>query len=118
MLADPLLDHGRDGLHGALDIDAPVGIARHLEGLSKFAAKASPAEANHPHAVNRTIEMVREACQQWIGLAPPPEEDHVDTFSVMLVDEHADMAARFKRAGDLEWRRDWVGGKRRSNQVR
>ena len=48
--------------------------------------------------------MVREACQQWIGLAPPPEEDYVDTFSVMLIDEHADMAARFKRAGDLEGR--------------
>jgi len=78
MPAHPRLDHAGDGLHGALNVEAPVGIARHLECLSEFAAKAPPAEAKHPHAVNRTFAMLREACQHGIGLAPPPEKDHVD----------------------------------------
>src|SRR5215472_2497939 len=85
VFAHPLLDHRGDGLHGALNVEAPVGMAQHREGVGDFAAKAAPAQTDHPHAVNRTVVMMSKACQQRVGLAPPAEKNHVDPFPIVLV---------------------------------
>ena len=113
MLANPALDHRGDGLHRALNIDAAFIIARQLERFSHFAPKSvSVRLANQADAPDRAFHMTREVRDQRIGLAGPPEEGHIDTAPVMLVDEHPDVLALLKPAGQTHRRRVTSGDQR------
>src|SRR5258708_22187054 len=99
MFAHPSFDHGRDRLHCALEVDLPVSVARWLDGFGEINAKAMVVgQADDAGAMNRALDMAREAGDERIGFAAAAEEGHVDAIDVMMVDEHGDVAAGFDHA--------------------
>src|SRR5262249_38981493 len=95
----PSFDHRRDRLHRAFDVDFAGGVARGLDGFGEINAKAMVVgQADDAGAMNRALDMAREAGDERIGLAAGAEEGHVYAVDVMLVDEHGDVAAGFEHA--------------------
>src|SRR5262245_10918846 len=110
VLAHPAFDHRRDRLHGPLDVDLAVGIAGRRDRFGQIDAKAmAVGQADDARAVNRAIDVPRQAGDEGVRFAAPPEEGHVHAVHVMLVDDHGDVAAGFEHAQELD-RRVEAGG--------
>src|SRR5262245_59878584 len=105
MFAHPSFDHRRDRLHRAFDVDFVGGVARWLDSFGEINAKTMViGQANDAGAMNRALDVAREAGDERIGLAAAAEEGHVYAIDVMLVDEHGGVAAAFEHAREPDRR--------------
>ena len=57
IFADPALNHRRDRLHGALDIDLARGVTHRLYFFGQFGAKTMAGQADNADAVNRAFDL-------------------------------------------------------------
>src|ERR1022692_2175620 len=79
MLPDPSFNDRCDGLHGALNVDDPIGAARKIEWLGQLAPKRiTVAQAYHAQSANRGVQAPRQLRQQRVGFACAAEISHVD----------------------------------------
>ena len=62
-LADPLLDHKGNDLHCAGNVYLAVGVARRPDFFSQFGAESVIFQPYNAGAVDRTVEMSREASE-------------------------------------------------------
>ena len=73
-----------------------------VDGLGEVDAEAvAVGQAHHAGAVDRAIDVAGEPGDERIGLAAAAEEGHVDAVHVVLVDQHADVAAGLEHAHEL-----------------
>src|SRR5260370_18924993 len=87
VLAHPAFDHRRDRLHGALDVDLAVGIARRLDGLGQIDAEAmAGGQADDARAVDRAISVPRPSGEDEPPLAAAPAGGPAPPVPVTLVD--------------------------------
>src|SRR5262249_17013850 len=85
VLAHPAFDHRRDRLHGPLDVDLAVGIARRLDRFGQIDAKAmAVGHANDTRPVNRTIDVARQAGEEGVRFAAAPAGGHFHAIHMML----------------------------------
>src|SRR5258708_20575376 len=78
MFAHPSFDHGRDRLHCALEVDLPISVARWLDGFGEINAKAMVVgQADDAGAMNRALDMAREAGDERICFASAAPGGHV-----------------------------------------
>src|SRR5260370_37965313 len=97
MFADPSFDHGRDRLHCALEVDLPVSVARWLDGFGEINAKAMVGgQADDAGAMNRALDMTREAGDERIGFAAAAAEGHRYPLHRILCDDDCHLARRLE----------------------
>ena len=79
------------------------GIADRLYLRGQFDTKPMTRQTYDSQAVNRTIQMSGEPCEERVGLGALAEESHVDPAAVILIDQHADVSTAFERFRQLHW---------------
>ena len=93
------------GLGGAGDVDLALGVAHRLDRVGDLDPElVAVGQADHAHAMDRAVEMARELRQQRRRLADAAEERDVDAARIVLIDQHAGLAAAFERARQADRR--------------
>src|SRR5690349_16791361 len=103
MLAHPAFDCAGDCLHGAFDIDLAARGSRRCDGLGEFNAKPFVRQADDAHALDRAIDLAREARNDCAGARRTTEKSDVNPAAVVLIDQHAGDAAILQSLRQYEW---------------
>src|SRR5665213_3315682 len=85
ILANPALDHAGNDLHGAIDVDLALGIARRFDRIGHLAAEAVARQTYHAYAMDRAVEMTGEPRQQRIGHGALAEKSYRHAAHVILI---------------------------------
>src|SRR5262245_53882394 len=91
VLAYPALDDRSDDLHRRLLVDAPLGVARRVDGACRRDPEAVLGEPHDAHADDRALVEPRQPRQQRVRQTFVPEERDRRALPVVLVDQHADV---------------------------
>ena len=90
ILSYPSFNGPGNHLRSGGDVDLAVRLARQLQPIGKLEPEASVGQAHGSPATNRIVELARQPRRRRVHLAPPTEEEHIDSPSKVLVHENCD----------------------------
>src|SRR4051794_5068985 len=80
IFADPALDHRRDRLHRALNVDLAGGVTHRFHLFGEFSSKAVSRQPYDADAMDRAFDLSQKARQHRIGLGLAAEERHLNAI--------------------------------------
>ena len=99
MLAHPGFDDIGDRLRRARDVDPALGVAHRFDRIGDLAPElVAVGQADDAHAMDRAIDVAGKLRQQRDALQARPKKVTSTPRDLVLVDQHADLAAALERA--------------------